>query len=645
MAIPQAARQATAPDGARRRGPKPRPIEQQPKALWETEEDPSGLPEALDLHMRRFGDTAHHLGRVFAGSPDGPDKTTFQMWRSGKKTPTSIPSQRVLVALAERYQLPSSYFTDKVRGSGRAGSGHKLDGIAPAERRRLAWHLPADFDQRSAGERAEILAWVRRVMISGATDYRRYQAQATKHRFGMRFSEACKPGAARRRESAASSLCQPSARLAAEMSDLVRFKTRTLCEPGRQRSGVWGPETASQRAEHLGLLFGALAADPAGPARGLGLSRAVVSFGLLAFPAVWDWYLAWREARRGFFTAWEVDMLQLAAALTRAETGWLRQTPNVGVGLAPIEGLISEAEVLAAQSDWPTQCDLLHRHVLARMKEADRVARVHRDPFEAILPVLEADRPLQVYRRIPDEILRRAPNDRRYPLAAAEAARAFLMLRFGLHLGVRQKNLRELLLRPRGEPATPERRLEVLKRGELRWSRKAGGWEVLIPASAFKNAGSSYFASKPFQMLLPDLAGLYPVLEQYLDKHRARLLGKAVDPGVLFVKTVKRSSRNAAYNSVTFYEAWRLAIQRYGIFNPYTGRGAIEGLLPHGPHNVRDVLATHVLKQTGSYEQASYAIQDTVDTVAKHYGRFLPQDKAAMAARVLNKVWQEDSHA
>jgi len=36
----------------------------------------------------------------------------------------------------------------------------------------------------------------------------------------------------------------------------------------------------------------------------------------------------------------------------------------------------------------------------------------------------------------------------------------------------------------------------------------------------------------------------------------------------------------------------------------------------HGPHNIRDVLATHFLKQTGSYEQASYAIQDTPEVVA-----------------------------
>lgn len=45
------------------------------------------------------------------------------------------------------------------------------------------------------------------------------------------------------------------------------------------------------------------------------------------------------------------------------------------------------------------------------------------------------------------------------------------------------------------------------------------------------------------------------------------------------------------------------------------------------------------LKQTGSYEQASYAIQDTAEMVARHCGRFLPQDKAAIAGKILNRVW------
>ena len=217
--------------------------------------------------------------------------------------------------------------------------------------------------------------------------------------------------------------------------------------------------------------------------------------------------------------------------------------------------------------------------------------------------------------------------------------RAFLLLRLGLHLGLRQKILRQLMVCPRGHFPRSERQLEDTKRGELRWSDRDGGWEVLIPAVAFKNATSSYFGSKPFRLVLPDLGGLYEHIETYISRHRKVLLSGADDPGTFFVKTVKQTSTDPAYDQTTFYEAWRLTIQRYGIFNPFTGRGAIRGLLPHGPHNVRDVLATHILKQTGSYEQASYAIQDTPEMVQNHYGRFLPQDKAALAAKILNQVW------
>jgi hypothetical protein len=141
-------------------------------------------------------------------------------------------------------------------------------------------------------------------------------------------------------------------------------------------------------------------------------------------------------------------------------------------------------------------------------------------------------------------------------------------------------------------------------------------------------------------LILPDLDGLYSCMKTYVELHRSVLLSGAKDPKTFFVKTVKRTSQTAAYSQAGFYDAWRLITQRYGVYNPYTGRGAIKGLLPHGPHNVRDVLATHILKQTGSFEQASYAIQDTPEMVAKHYGRFLPQDKAALAASVLNKAWE-----
>ena len=254
--------------------------------------------------------------------------------------------------------------------------------------------------------------------------------------------------------------------------------------------------------------------------------------------------------------------------------------------------------------------------------------------------MLEAGSPLSEYKKIADEIVRLMPDAKRYPKATAEARRSLLMVRIGLHTGFRQKNLRQLLLCPVSHQPATERRLAQLKRGEIRWRPESGAWEVFVPHTAFKNSGSAYFSAAPYKVALPNVAGLYEQIDLYVRRDRARLLGDAKDPGTFFVKSVSARTSSAEYNDSSFYVAWRQIISRYGVYNPYTGRGAIAGLLPHGPHNIRDVLATEVLKRTGSFERASYAIQDTPAVVAKHYGRFLPKDKAALAAEILNQVWE-----
>ncbi|MET3792499.1 hypothetical protein ABID37_002716 [Aquamicrobium terrae] len=609
--------------------------------------------------MRRHGDSYWHLHRAVVRDDENFNHSTIRHWLQESKAPRSVASLEVLARIERRYRLPTGYFKGKLPHQTRSASGHILDDIGSAERRRLAWHLPDDFNTRPRDEQEEILEWVRRVIISGSTDYRRFQAAAMKQRYAIRFpgitygqSEVANDSSRDRRggyEDDGASFTDPDLMsgvidappvLAMEMAELIRFKTATLTAFGLQRNGVWGEETASQKVEHLGLMFGALAAHPRGPVRGYGVPPQHLTFGLLIFPSIWDWYVQWRERRRGFYTAWEVDMLRISLALTRKETGWLRQHPHLATRVHPIEGLVSQRDIDRTCVDWDDACDIYFKHAASRVKEIQRVARIHRDPFEPIMPVLEADSPVGEYRKITEEILRLMPDERRYPRYAAEATRSFLMLRFGLHLGLRQKNLRQLMVCERGRLPRSERQLADMKRGELRWSERDNGWEVLIPSVAFKNANSSYFGSKPFRLILPNLGGLYDYIEAYIDRHRRVLLGGATDPGTFFIKTVKTNSKDASYDQTTFYEAWRLTIQRYGIYNPYTGRGAIPGLLPHGPHNVRDVLATHILKQTGSYEQASYAIQDTPDMVAQHYGRFLPQDKAALAARILNQVWE-----
>ncbi|KRW97497.1 hypothetical protein [Paracoccus sp. MKU1] len=634
-----------APAGAserKRPGRQPRPVVEFPEPLETTWDEPDNFGAALRLHAARHGETIYHLYNAVVRPEDGVHRSTLIAWGRGAKAPRSAISLEILQRIERRYRLPDGYFAGKMGGSHRAPGDFDLKEIAPAERRRLAWHLPEDFNRRPQSEQAEILDWVRNVIISGSTDYRRYQTAMMRQRYAVRFVCASGP---RRKSSIAtaegeSGIINAPKRLNDEMAEILRFKTSTFAAFGLQRNGVWGEETASQKVEHFGLWFGAFAAPPESEVQGYGADPKALTFAMMIFPQVWDWYLQWREHRRGFYTKWEIDLLSIAAAFCREETGWLRQTPRMAGNLRAIEGLISEQDISEARSDWAQACDRMYKHARRRMKEIDRVARIHRDPFEPILSVLEAPSPVGEYRKITEEILRRMPDERHHPRSAAEAVRAFLLLRIGLHTGLRQKNLRELLLCKRGDLPTAERRLEDMKRGELRWSTRDHGWEILIPSVAFKNANSSFFGAKPFRLILPDLGRLNEMIEAWIDRHRARLIGVAADPGTFFVKTAKMTSTNAAYCQNTFYEAWRTAIQRYGIYNPWTGKGAVKGLLPHGPHNVRDVLATHILKQTGSYEQASYAIQDTAEMVAQHYGRFLPQDKAEIAARILNQVWE-----
>ncbi|NTC82089.1 hypothetical protein [Agrobacterium tumefaciens] len=650
-------RKAVDPNRKSRPGPKPKPIEEFPEPLFESYEEPVSFQAALQFHIDRFGETYYHLHRAIFREGDALEAGTLLSWLKGMKVPRSVSSLEILNRIERRYRLPQNYFKEKLPHQSRAGVGHDVgDDISPAERRRLAWHLPDDFNSLPEEKRAEILEWVRRVILTGATDYRRYQALATRQRYAIRFPGVTYGGSHKPMTSARkvvkeskdeledpdmlSGVIDAPTHLAHEMANLMSFKTATLTAVGFKRNGVWGEETASQKLEHLGLMFGALAASPEGEVAGRGVPLDALTFGLLVFPGIWDWYLQWRERRRGFYTAWEADMLSIALSLTREETGWIRQHPELIERVVPVTGLVTKEEIAFARRDWHACCDAFHSHARNRIREIQRVMRVHRDPFEPIMCVLEAPSPLAEYRKITDEILLRMPDKDRYPRAAAESVRSFLMLRLGLHLGLRQKNLRQLMFCPRGHFPTSERRLEEMRRGELRWSDRESGWEVLIPSVAFKNAHSSFFGSKPFRLILPDLLDLYHYINAYIERHRKVLLGQANDPGTFFIKTVKLSSANAAYNQTTFYEAWRLIIQRYGIYNPYTGRGALKGLLPHGPHNVRDVLATHILKLTGSYEQASYAIQDTPEMVQQHYGRFLPQDKAALAAKILNQVWE-----
>ena len=225
------------------RGRPRRPVEiGSPKPLWTVWADPEAFSAALRLHMACHGDSLRALHAALAAGGTAPCFSTLALWHRDAAKPSagSIPA---LAAIERRYGLPAGYFDakDERRSRVKTNRGGFVT-IPYAERRRLAWHLPTDFAQRPAAEQEEIIAWVREVVISGSTDYRRYQAAATKQRYALRFpglklahsgGRAAAVDAARH-----STLTDAPERLRRDMAELLHFKTSTLTALGLRRNGV-----------------------------------------------------------------------------------------------------------------------------------------------------------------------------------------------------------------------------------------------------------------------------------------------------------------------------------------------------------------------------------------------------------------------
>ncbi len=169
------------------RGPQPKPIQPYPDPLFEASKDPADFRGALVNQMRRFGESCWQLYRAVVRLGETFDDKTLLSWIQGERVPRSVASFGILTRIEQRYRLPPEYFKAKLPHQSRSLQGHDFGDMSPAERRRIAVHLPDDFSSLPFTKREEILDWVRRVIVSGSTDYRRYQAAAVKQRYAIRF--------------------------------------------------------------------------------------------------------------------------------------------------------------------------------------------------------------------------------------------------------------------------------------------------------------------------------------------------------------------------------------------------------------------------------------------------------------------------
>ncbi len=510
-------------------------------------------------------------------------------------------------------EVPPGTLSCKLPKEPYSAASPKLE-LPASIKRRISQHLPHDFDIRSDDEQDEILSWVAENILSTPKEV--FEDGSVSHASPQDiflFALARDP-------KGRCKMAPPH--LLAELDELGRFKTTKLPKAGmkRKKGAVWSQAAHDKADYELRAFFGAL--DK------MGLPSSAQSLSILLAPEAMERFIEWRYERRGAYTTTLLNLQRLVGSFLQSETGFLNQLKGFGTPLEEIPGFVEEETVEAAETDWEAACVRAKDKIGDRAKQIEAVLEKGRDPFEAILPVLDAPDPLFVYWNILDEIRARMPGPE-YPLRVAEALRSLAIMRIALAALLRSKNLRELLLCPKGGTPKTEKELRRLKRGELRWKEEK--WWIAIPDVAFKN-GKSPAVDEWNEFPLEDPDGTLDAdISAYLAA-REELLAEHPDPGTFFVKTMRSNAKKTEYDGNSFYHAFRAIITTYGIYNPHTGRGAIVGLRPHGPHSVRHVMGTHLIKNF-TVSDAAAVLFDTEEMIRQHYGRYLAQDRHSDAMR------------
>ena len=408
--------------------------------------------------------------------------------------------------------------------------------------------------------------------------------------------------------------------LGKEIDQLVEYKTSSV--PDYPRTKRWKDGTVDRSTNVFQEVFSAMALPR--DVGGLGIAPEQLSFAYLALPSVIAWYGKWLAKRypKGLNIGARVN-LGLLASITTAESkkrtghatgvkGYLHYVPELRSRLAPIDGFVSQPELAAMQTEtgWHEALEKANSNIWQIFLSQNDKFMTTRDPFEPILPILESPRPMDALVDMLELAYRDLPNpNTSTPLTRAIAVRALVLALIAFRTALRRSNLGGLTYRSDN-------------RGQLK--RRDGLWVIEISADEFKNEEGSFFQgrnSKYVCTLEPEDSEL---IDEYVNG--SRKLFNAQNDWLFVSKTGERRTDDQLYND------FRDLTWLYLVHHEITDTG-IEGVERFGLHAVRDIVATHILKVTGDIGLAADALQDTQETIMKHYAHYLPDDRTKRVRR------------
>jgi transcriptional regulator with XRE-family HTH domain len=567
------------------------------------------LSQALRALMTMSGHSIAELARRVSVKAN-----TLQTWASGKEVPSTPATLQAIGRVEAELGAPAGMLSRfcEIKKIYMRPERLKID-IELRELKRVRRALPNDFETLSADKQQEIYDWVMSNIILSPTDDEGDEV-------GSREPYRCKlrrngwhvdtPGTFRAPD-----------RLRQQVEGLVKFKTAILLPEGKQRdseSGRWtSDESVSSKLIVLEMFFGAL--HKKGTSKeNLGLENVLDTKKI-------DVFINYMRKRRGLYTETTPLVLMSLAGHTNTETGYITQ---------------HKAEILGAKTRvtdkaWADKCAAANAFLWSRWRQIKPHIEVGRDPFLPIRAVIDTRTPLHAYYAIADEIRIRTPLAAANELQRARCYRDLIMFRYTGQFPLRAGNFSRHRVLPKGAAKTSMTKLRRRRVSELWWDPKEKHWVHRQPKESFKNRKSP--ATKDIEIVLLDTDELYRELDEYL-RLRPVLLDGHPDPEVLFVADMTQGNSNrTTFTPSAFNQVWKNMIRRYGIYNPYTGQGAIAGLKVHPPHAARHILATHILRVDGSFAKAAAAIFDTEAVTMKRYAEFSAEHQYELARDVIMK--------
>jgi hypothetical protein len=491
-------------------------------------------------------------------------------------TPGSLVS-RIKSKRAGRGRLPASTYPEKLRGKEHA----RLRG----EISRL---LPADIAAMEEKQRHQVI-WGAHDNVMKRKSVRRRRGALLKMPYALK---------------------QFPPKLEADFTALAKHKEAAVPMPGMLQGHRWKPGTTQRRRDQISYLAGFLTSDAAGDRK---IALKAIDLTLFCDPENAQAYHVFKTGRgastesNAGITGTDADLMTFAASLFGTD-GWMRQsrdfTKRAGLNVA----------------GWQKRCD----EIEGRYRKLDKDLRKNvvngKEPFENVLPILDMKNPMAavnlLIRGLQDDVDKMKEDAAKLP----QSLQDLVWTQIQALAGLRPATWKDLTWAPDNS-------------GHLR--RDDRGWYLDIPKAFFKNEKGKALEAD-FYRRLPDQAGLYRNLDRYLRSARY-VLTDGMKTRLLFIygrKNLELDGSNRAApgkRTTRFYEnalavRVRAFTKRHLAWNEATGTG-IKGIVEFGPTAFRHILATAILKSTGSFTIAADAIADSEQTARKYYTRFEPSDR------------------